>query len=229
MRKRLSRDEKERFVRATALHFFSEPGLGFENAVYKGMMETLPEGKLCADGRQAKATWPWLRDEVDSVVEDFKLEEEEARKREAEVESTEKSLEDLLGEIMARFILPQITSAIDIAVSQALRSKVVLTTKEPEETSKERLPSVAIVGLLPRQQQIIRKEFEKEFDLRFYKFVRDNVSLWDRVKNVDTVIAANGFISHAQYHVLKKHPHCINLRGGLTEVRDELTRLYVHS
>lgn len=96
---------------------------------------------------------------------------------------------------------------------------------EPK-TSKKR---VLIAGLLPQQAGMIQSEFGEVFDLTFWKDESLH-ALKHRAESAQVTITFTSKIGHAAENAIKttstEYHRCV---GGMTSLRDMLTRMYVEN
>lgn len=82
-----------------------------------------------------------------------------------------------------------------------------------------------IAGLHGPSEERMRREFGKALDLRFYDDESSVVTLHAKCAKVDAIIAMTKFISHKHSDVMKlSDAPYIEISGGLTKLRTELTR-----
>lgn len=95
-------------------------------------------------------------------------------------------------------------------------------------TAGNKRPKVFILGLLPGQVTMIAEEFKDALDLRFAQ--SGNPQRVAKMSSfADAAIVMGSFTDHATMNAVKNSgcKKFIQLQGGLTRLRDELTRLYV--
>lgn len=126
-------------------------------------------------------------------------------------------------ETQLRGILPPLKdNPTPISIEQ-LTTRVITS-----ETTKTRLPTVVIAGLLPTQAGIIEKEFGDVYDLRFYMVGENLKQLATMVANVDHVFTFTSKVSHAVEEVMAGKGHKIHrCSGGMTMLKDQLLKLYM--
>ena len=90
-------------------------------------------------------------------------------------------------------------------------------------------PKVLIAGLLPQQAGMIQSEFGEVFDLTFWKD-ESLQALKHRAEAAQVTITFTSKIGHAAENAIKatstEHHRCV---GGMTSLRDMLTRMYVEN
>lgn len=90
-------------------------------------------------------------------------------------------------------------------------------------------PKVLIAGLLPQQAGMIQSEFGEVFDLTFWKDESLH-ALKSRAESAAVTITFTSKIGHAAESAIKatstEYRRCV---GGMTSLRDMLTRMYVES
>ena len=237
-KRRLSALERDRLIETCARKYLDNPGYGLSSAVLKGIEETLPKEKHVRDWTEAQVAWKWLKAAVEQRIALLRDHEQAKVIEEVKPPSVvDFTTEVLIRELLNRFA-PAVEGLIERAVANALRSKVVLTTGRRHDDDENdisnaqppqrqpRKPKVVIIGLLHRQQQLIVKEFDKEFDLRFLK---EESGYEKYVKHADYIIAFTSFTDHGRLERIKHFPGYINVSGGMTALRDKLTELYVQS
>lgn len=100
----------------------------------------------------------------------------------------------------------------------------------PEPPSEDKLAKrrIGIVGLLASQEQIVRKEFDDAFDLRF--FTSDQAkgkSFQAAAGNCERVLVMTAFINHRVEHsIAAAKGTLVRVAGGVTSVRDELHKIF---
>lgn len=133
----------------------------------------------------------------------------------------------------------EVTASVDRAVGAALTSveqriaSAFASGAQRIETQQKFVPAkrprVLIVGLQGEQESAIERKFGKEFDLRFVSSDRTaNPSKWkDKTHGVSHIIHMTKWGSHAAMPFISKHPGYIPLNGGVTDLENRLTELYV--
>ena len=90
-------------------------------------------------------------------------------------------------------------------------------------------PKVLIAGLLPQQAGMIQSEFGEVFDLAFWKDESLH-ALKSRAESAEVTITFTSKIGHAAESAIKttstEYHRCV---GGMTSLRDMLTRMYVEN
>ena len=90
-------------------------------------------------------------------------------------------------------------------------------------------PKVLIAGLLPQQAGMIQSEFGEVFDLAFWKD-ESLQALKARAESSEVTITFTSKIGHAAENAIKttrtEYHRCV---GGMTSLRDMLTRMYVEN
>ena len=96
---------------------------------------------------------------------------------------------------------------------------------EPKVSKKR----VLIAGLLPQQAGMIQSEFGEVFDLAFWKDESLH-ALKSRAESAEVTITFTSKIGHAAENAIKttrtEYHRCV---GGMTSLRDMLTRMYVEN
>ena len=96
---------------------------------------------------------------------------------------------------------------------------------EPKVSKKR----VLIAGLLPQQAGMIQSEFGEVFDLSFWKD-ESLRALKSRAESAEVTITFTSKIAHAAEDAIKttstEYHRCV---GGMTSLRDMLTRMYVEN
>lgn len=222
-RLRLKHTEKESLIQNSAAAFLDNPTIGIWGAIEKGI-NTLPEGRRPTLSK-AK-TWIWLVPSVQAAVGPIKRQQD----REPEPpDLTIVSSEALIQELADRFISTAVERMQD-SIRKSLRqeiSSLLPDLRMKPTTSKKK---IAIIGLLKRQEQLIKREFGNEFDLRFYKpnKIGSSSTIVDMCKQADHVVVMLGFISHSNEDSIRRVAKSyIRVPGGMTNLRDKLTELYV--
>ena len=89
-------------------------------------------------------------------------------------------------------------------------------------------PRIAIIGLLPRQEREILKDFGDSIEFRFFRPDDDNsATLKTKIASSDAVLVMIKFISHKLSALAKGHKCYIPINGGLSELGDKITDLYI--
>lgn len=133
------------------------------------------------------------------------------------------ALKALAGALAGRFL-----DHLQAELSQlaSVRLPEIVNSVLPEHLQHNKLPRVLIMGLKPQQAGLISQEFSSCFDLRFWK--EEGVTKLDSMaKNADVVISMTDFITHSQEAHVKDLPSYRRAGGGMSGLRDLLTRLYV--
>lgn len=223
VRLRLKYEEREQIIQASAKAFLDNPTIGIWGAIEKGI-QSLPTHRR-PTLLKAK-TWTWLVPSVQAAVGPIK------RKEDREPEPPDLTIvatDQLLQELVDRFVSEAVDKMKD-SIRTSLRHEIASLLPEiklkPEPVKKK----IAIIGLLKRQQQLIRREFGNELDLRFYKpnKIGSSSTIVDMCKQADHVVAMLGFISHANEDSIRRVAKSyIRVPGGMTNLRDKLTELYI--
>lgn len=96
---------------------------------------------------------------------------------------------------------------------------------EPKVSKKR----VLIAGLLPQQAGMIQSEFGEVFDLAFWKDESLH-ALKSRAESAEVTITFTSKIGHAAENAIKAtHTEYHRCVGGMTSLRDMLTRMYVEN
>ena len=96
---------------------------------------------------------------------------------------------------------------------------------EPKASKKR----VQIAGLLPQQAGMIQSEFGEVFDLAFWKDESLH-ALKSRAESAEVTITFTSKIGHAAENAIKAtHTEYHRCVGGMTSLRDMLTRMYVEN
>ena len=90
----------------------------------------------------------------------------------------------------------------------------------------KRSPRVVVVGLLPQQANILSNEFADCLDLRFLKDTSAS-RLRRAATGAALVVAHISHMSHKQLNVGSMPCLLVKVSGGLTKIRDTLTKFYV--
>ena len=113
-----------------------------------------------------------------------------------------------------------------VSMSRAAPQIGVIHPPEPlvEQARKRRF---LICGLLPQQAGMLQTEFNEVFDLRFWKDETPG-KLKSMIPGCERVLVATGKISHATCDIIKTTNTPIEYcQGGMSSLRDRLTKLYV--
>lgn len=108
-----------------------------------------------------------------------------------------------------------------------MANRLLQVQKDPTVAVK-RKPRILIVGLLPMQAGLITQEFGDVFDLRFHEANSNLHQLKDMARSADQVFTFSSKIGHKVSEgiaAVGKSP--VNCRGGLTMLKEMLTKLYV--
>ena len=96
---------------------------------------------------------------------------------------------------------------------------------EPKVSKKR----VLIAGLLPQQAGMIQSEFGEVFDLTFWKDESLH-ALKSRAESAEVTITFTSKLGHAAENAIKTtHTEYHRCVGGMTSLRDMLTRMYVEN
>jgi predicted Zn-ribbon and HTH transcriptional regulator len=153
------------------------------------------------------------------------------------IELIASSVADVLGKALAaslqRVVEEQVQKAITLASEQVAsltgQGKPVTAAATQEKTSSA--PRVTVVGLLPGQVDMIRREFGQELHL---SFVNSDKTEADRLRklcqNSSHVISMCAFMSHSTESVIKTtRAHHTRISGGMSSLRERLTAIYVEA
>ncbi len=228
-------------VRAQLSYLRKEKKLDFEasrNSINRPSFKHYPKGYLKSIGKPgspSEETKPAAKVEEVKPTESVKQEQMKAEVKTPEtakhpfdsiVEQFSEDIMDVLIPIITRHIMDKLPGKLGEALNGKEDSigRRLITT---EAFRRVRKPKVCIVGLLPQQAGIISSEFGIEFDLDFWKD-GGSKNLRDLSKTCDYVLAMTNFISHDTISAIKATNG--NLRyvsGGMSSLKDELTKLYV--
>lgn len=138
--------------------------------------------------------------------------------------------DDLVRELIARII-----TNVSIHLEQSIRDALTPVPIEIPQTSagrvnpvkrKERQIRIGIAGLLPQQQQIIKKEFGDEIDVRFLRQQGNDLKFFG---NYDHVLCMRGAMSHGQTDKIKSMKIPYTLCSGMSDLKEKLTGLWVQN
>lgn len=143
----------------------------------------------------------------------------------------------IAGEIVNQLqplIVAQLNTMISgVVPSEALKTMSIDTVKPMPKApmltpDKVSLKRVCILGLWPAQAGHIQDEFHECFDLRYINVDDSIQQLKASTAHADAVFVMVGKISHKHTDALKADGTKFEvIRGGLTNLREQLTALYV--
>lgn len=147
------------------------------------------------------------------------------------------SVADVLGRALAaslqRVVEEQVQKAITLASEQvaSLTGQSQPSSAAAPQEQKSSAPRVTVVGLLPGQVDMIRREFGQELHL---SFVNSDKTEADRLRklcqNSSHVISMCAFMSHSTENVIKTtRAHHTRISGGMSSLRERLTAIYVEA
>lgn len=133
-------------------------------------------------------------------------------------------LDEVVTALPAQLALPAPTAA---PAAETVTDAVAMS---PAPQSEAKL-TVTIFGLLDAQAAMIDSEFGRDLNLRF---VRSSDAASQRARGLirtsDYVVTMAGFISHSTEDLIRSMgARLVRVSGGMTSLRNELTRLYVES
>lgn len=98
-----------------------------------------------------------------------------------------------------------------------------------QDTEQRERPKVTVIGLKPGQAHMLKTEYGRNLKLTFLESDDGKGHrLADLSKTSDYVIQMARFSNHATgEHAKKMGANLIEIHGGMTRLRDELTRIYV--
>lgn len=79
-------------------------------------------------------------------------------------------------------------------------------------------PSIAIVGLLPRQAERVKADYGEQADLLFFDTCVSTKRLSASVESTDQVILMTKFMSHQVQNALRSHQGLVYCNGGTSAV-----------
>lgn len=242
-RRRLSHDERSMFLAEAARLIFKER-MQKREALMLALM-VLPEAKRQPDYKHLVPAYrSWLEPGLEKEIERLRLQTavEEIANEPAEVPTpppvvpmdiTEVSTEAILRELISR-ILGNVTRTFEQSIREVLAPqsipigvRVGVSNENPTNevpTKKVLLPRIGIVGLLPHQQNIIRKEFAEDVDVRFLRQQGNDVKFFGDYKHI---LCMRGFMSHAQTEKIKSMKLPFTMCSGMSDLRDKLTELWI--
>ena len=96
---------------------------------------------------------------------------------------------------------------------------------KPSKAPASRLRKVLVIGLLPQQAAIIQHEFKDTFDIDFC--TADDIRVIESKAPTHEVLMMIGFINHRASEIVKScTANYSHIKGGVTALRDELTKMY---
>lgn len=243
---RIRATEREALINTAAQRFMESPREGIETAIAYARQTVLNKERQEGITTKELLSRPWCVPSVQALV--AKLRQEQPKPKEEQSQSasdgrdrdSDKGLngsggfadlssiptEQLIKEISNRMVteaIAQLKATLQQTVQQSVASV-------PAVAEREHKAKVAIVGLLKNQQRMIEREFP-EFDLRFFKPNGNGSQYTGKLcKNADFVLGMTGFMSHSTDDHIKNtivRERYIRVPGGMTQLRDELTKLYV--
>ena len=119
-----------------------------------------------------------------------------------------------------------------ISLLTSYNQSVKLASCDPVETDKQLelsfKPRITIVGLLPRQERDILKEFGDTLDIRFFTVESNRVNtLKEKIKSSEAVFVMIKFINHNISNIAKDHTNYIPVNGGMSDLQDAITNFYM--
>lgn len=121
--------------------------------------------------------------------------------------------------------------ALPAPVADTVDAEPVPRAAEPAAPHTAAKLTVTIFGLLDAQAAMIDSEFGRDLNLRY---VRSSDAASQRARGLirtsDYVVTMAGFISHSTEDLIRSMgAKLVRVSGGMTSLRNELTRLYVES
>jgi hypothetical protein len=173
---------------------------------------------------------PWLEEMVLKIVNEEKQTQEP---KIIEKSIRDFSTEELITELVDRLILKKLAKQNEIVVNQVigvLGKSINESIKPPKAKQKDLVSAattkVSIFGLLPKQENEIKKEMDGVMDIYFSKpsSTPSSSQISDKVNNSKAVILMTKFISHGLQDAVKKIDaskvrYC---NGGLSQLKDML-------
>ena len=235
-RKRLSAVERDAFVEEIARILISRPQVDSRVATVEAMNKVLPPEKRM-DYNQTRISWKWLKQEVSKRLELLKKLAEPTPNPQPiepeiiELDITTVSTDDLIKELVSRF-LAGTTQVLEKTIRDALVPLKPTTSIEINPPTKIepkiRKLRVGVVGLQAgRSEAIIRKEFGSDIDLKFFSNYNQSAS---HLSGQDYVVGMTDFMAHKIQNSILKHVgnnRYIKLSGGISQLKSQLTELYV--
>lgn len=157
---------------------------------------------------------------------------------------SDQSLDSLVGEFVQSFastlataivgqLKPRLEEELKRALPAALPSPAI-TQQDPhkpvEVIQKARLPRIGVTGLLPQQAGMIQQEFCDTFDITFWNDRNGDGqgSLKAMGIGCEVVFYHVNHASHTTENALKAvGAKIIHVNGGMSQMRDALTKYYV--
>lgn len=107
-----------------------------------------------------------------------------------------------------------------------IKAKATEEAAKVAANAEARLAKVFIIGLHDNKQEFIRREYRECFDLRIYNPDRLR-AFQDALTSGDVAFLMADFVSHKHQDVIEsKGAKCILVYGGLTHLREALTKHY---
>jgi hypothetical protein len=148
----------------------------------------------------------------------------------AAIDALANALVGRISEVVEDKVAALVESIVSNRVAESIaKLTATLTKPDPLPAPKLTLPKILVCGLLPDQQQMIRKEFSECFDVRFVG-TNDNPSVWkSKATHVDQVFVMTSFISHSHTEALESCGIKSSMQmvsNGMSTLRDALTKYY---
>lgn len=174
----------------------------------KGTMPNTPEKSGTVVQRQARPAVPKAQGSLDALIADFA-----------------ESLAEQIAGRMADRLRERLTVELEDMRAPLIKAPQ-LNPPEAVET-RLRQKKVLIVGLLPQQAGKVVDEFGEVFDLSFWKD-EATALLKARARAADLVVTFTSKIGHfAEDIIHASGTPLVRCTGGMTTLRDDLTRMYV--
>lgn len=230
-----TKEEIERIVFHAAYELRNENNPNIFLQIKKSQKSVLPPERQ----RNLKSA-----DKVKAVIEMvytklYELSEVKSKESTSETPIVPPNIEAMVENAVMK-MLPSIMQGVKAAVEESLnknyydtvRSLATMFAEKQKESpvlvdnEPQKKPNVLVVGLLPNQENEVKKSFDSKINLRFVNSCGQNLHhLQDMAKYVDHIIVDTKFVSHSHTECLKGLKNVIMAHGGLSKIRSTLMGL----
>lgn len=230
-------DEWDLLARRITNYLISNPGITLPGA-YEAVSHSLGEGRI----RSMKATTAFepIIDRIKQLMKEKKKAPEQPElppkvqivDRFIPKSLTEFSTEELQSEIYRRQfepLLKEMVGSVTEKMSNQLNILFSNLVNEEESDNEERkvLPRILVVGLMPKQEEEVSREYGEFYDFKFHKDKAIG-NLGNVAKKCDRVILMTKFVSHNHQNMIKNAGvELLYCNGSVSELKNLLEKLFV--
>lgn len=225
-------DEKLLLVQSAATRILDGAASSRLSALQQSQ-EVLPEDRQ--RHIQAMSVVPWYEDMLASEISTQKRQRKnalEAQRVEEEIAAKMPAPDPLA--IAMRHVVDLMRVEIARAIQEAFQGlpgvspgeAITEMAKALKPVAQPRRRSVCIAGLKGQQMEVIRREFEPMFDLRFHGSNDSKHQLRSLAEGSDVTVGVASFLDHSSTDIISaRSPQPVLLHGGMVKLKETLRGL----